>query len=92
MLRAEGTRIANWPSPLVRLYPAPMIPWIIIAAVAVPLVVIAFLSTRRNTTARERLASSDTEARTEQEFAEAEAYESNWHEADKERYHQEGLP
>ena len=31
-------------------------------------------------------------ARTEQEFAEAEAYEAKWREEDKERFHQERLP
>ena len=71
-----------------------MIPWIIIALVAVPLVVIAFVATRRRTTAGEHPASEDAQARTEteQEFAEAEAYQAKWHEKDKERYHQERLP
>ena len=71
-----------------------MIPWIIIAVVAVPLVVIAFLAMRRNTAAGELAADDDTDARalTEKEFAEAEAYEAKWHEEDKERYHQERLP
>ncbi len=69
-----------------------MIPWIIIALVAVPLVVIAFVAMRRNTTASELPASNDARAEIEQEFAEAEAYEAKWHEEDKERYHQERLP
>ncbi len=71
-----------------------MLPWIIIAVVAVPLVVIAFMATRRRTTAGEHPASEDDHARaeTEQEFAEAEAYQAKWHEEDKERYHQERLP
>ena len=69
-----------------------VIPWIIIAVVAVPLVVVAFLAMRRNTTVSERPASSEEEARTEQEFAAAEAYEAKWHEEDKERFHQERLP
>ena len=30
--------------------------------------------------------------RTESEFAAAEAYEEQWHEADKERFHEERLP
>ena len=71
-----------------------MLPWIIIAVVAVPLVVIAFAATRRNT-ASKNLPASDDEAsrlRTEQEFADAEAYEAKWHEEDKGRYHQERLP
>jgi hypothetical protein len=69
-----------------------MIPWIIMAVVAVPLVVIAFMATRRKTGASELPASDDAEARTEQEFAEAEAYEERWREEDKERFHQERLP
>ena len=62
------------------------------AVVAVPLVVIAFMATRRKTAAGEVLEGNDAEARTEQEFAEAEAYEARWREEDKERFHQERLP
>ena len=62
------------------------------AVVAVPLVVIAFMAMRRKTAAGERLEGNDSEARTEQEFAEAEAYEARWREEDKERFHQERLP
>jgi hypothetical protein len=71
-----------------------MIPWIIVAVIVVPLVVIAFVVTRRNTAAGESPASADgaSRARTDQEFAEAEAYEAKWHEEDKERYHRERLP
>lgn len=71
-----------------------MIPWIIIAVIAVPLVVIAFMAVRRNTAASELPVRTDpnAEVRAEQEFAEAEAYEAKWHEEDKERYHQERLP
>jgi len=69
-----------------------VIPWIIIAVVAVPLVVIAFLSMRRNVTATEQPETDDERARTEQEFAEAEAFEAQWHAEDKERFHQERLP
>jgi hypothetical protein len=75
-----------------RLYAARMIPWIIIAVIAVPLVVIAFMSMRRNTAASELPADTDARARTEQEFADAEAYQAKWHEEDKERFHQERLP
>jgi hypothetical protein len=73
---------------------ARVIPWIIIAVVAVPLVVIAFMTMRRNTAASELPASydADARARTAREFAEAEAYEAKWHEEDKERYQQERLP
>ena len=71
-----------------------MIPWIIVAVVVVPLVVVAFVVTRRDTAAGEQPAYVDdtARARTEQEFADAEAYQERWHEADKERYHQERLP
>jgi hypothetical protein len=69
-----------------------VIPWIIIAVIAVPLVVAAFVAVRRNTAARELPASSDAAARTEHEFAAAEAYEAKWHKLDKERFHQERLP
>jgi hypothetical protein len=71
-----------------------VIPWIIMALVAVPLVVIAYAATRRRTAAGEHPAGEDPEARarTEQEFAEAEAYEAKWREEDKERFHQERLP
>ena len=71
-----------------------MIPWILMAVVVVPLVVIGFLATRRKTVAGEHPATEDAQerARTQQEFADAEAYEAKWHEEDKERYHQERLP
>jgi len=71
-----------------------VIPWLIFAVVVVPLVVVAFVVVRRNTAAGEHPALEDdaARARTEQEFADAEAYEAKWHEADKERYHEERLP
>ena len=71
-----------------------MIPWIVFALVAVPLVVVAFVATRRRKIAGEHPANEDAQARalTEQEFADAEAYEAKWHEEDKERYRQELLP
>ena len=69
-----------------------MIPWILIALVAVPLAVIAFMAVRRETAAGELLESDAAEAQAEQEFAEAEAYEARWREADRERFHQERLP
>jgi flagellar biosynthesis/type III secretory pathway M-ring protein FliF/YscJ len=80
------------------MYSARVIPWLVIALVAVPLVVVAVVATRRRTRRRtvasEHPASEDAQARarTEQEFAEAEAYEAKWREEDKERYHQERLP
>jgi uncharacterized membrane protein len=71
-----------------------MIPWIIMAVVVVPLVVIAFVATRRRTAAGEHPAGEDAEARAriEQEFAEAEAYEAEWRKQDKDKFHQERLP
>jgi hypothetical protein len=71
-----------------------VIPWIVFALVAVPLVVVAFVATRRRKIAGEHPANEDAQARplTEQEFADAEAYEAKWHEEDKERYRQERLP
>jgi hypothetical protein len=71
-----------------------MFPWLIFAVVAVPLVLVAFAATRRRTAAGEHPANEDAQARalTEQEFAEAEAYEAKWREEDKDRYHEERLP
>ncbi len=70
-----------------------MIPWLIMAFVAVAFVVVG-VAARRRTVAGEHPANEDAQerARTEQEFAEAEAYEAKWREEDKERYHQERLP
>ena len=75
-------------------YAARVIPWIILAVVAVPLVVFGFVATRRRTAAGEHPASEGAGERalTEQEFAEAEAYEAKWREEDKERYNKERLP
>ena len=67
-----------------------MIPWIIVAVVLVPLVVVAYAATRRRTIAAEATARDG--AHTEREVAAAEAFEAEWHEADKERFHQERLP
>lgn len=71
-----------------------MIPWILVAVVVVPLVVIAFVLLRRRTEKAERPVAEDAsmQARTESEFAEAEAYEAKWHEEDKERFQHERLP
>jgi type III secretory pathway component EscV len=68
-----------------------MFPWLIFALVAVPLVLVAFVATRRKTAVGEHPASEE-ETLTEQEFAEAEAYQAKWHEQDKERYREERLP
>jgi hypothetical protein len=69
-----------------------MIPWIIMAVVVVPLVVIAFMAMRRKTAAGELLEDDEAQARAEQEFAEAEAYDAKWREEDKERSRQERFP
>jgi hypothetical protein len=69
-----------------------MIPWIIFAVVVVPLVVIAFVAARRKTAASELPADNAEQAREEQEFAEAEAYDAKWREEDKERSSQERFP
>jgi uncharacterized membrane protein len=71
-----------------------VIPWLIFAVVVIPLVVIAFVATRRRTAAGESLGSDDPQAAalTEQEFADAEAYDDEWREQDKERHRQERLP
>ncbi len=70
-----------------------MIPWLILALVAVPLVVVAFLSLRGRTVAGEHPASEDAaaRARTEREFAEAEAYEEQWRKENEGR-HRERFP
>ena len=70
-----------------------MIPWLILAVVAVPLVVIGFASMRRRTAVAENPATEDvaTRARTEREFAEAEAYEEQWREENKD-HHRERMP
>ena len=70
-----------------------MIPWLIMALVAVPLVVIGFVSLRGRTEAGEHPAAEDADARarTEREFAEAEAYEEQWREENKD-HHRERFP
>ena len=71
-----------------------MIPWLIFALVVVPLVIVAFVASRRRTAAGEHPANEDARATalTEREFAEAEAYEAKWLEEDKEKHRQERLP
>jgi hypothetical protein len=75
-------------------YAGCVIPWIIFALVVVPLVVVGFVVSRRRTAAGEHPAGENAEerARTEQEFAEAEAYDAKWREEDKERHREERLP
>jgi hypothetical protein len=66
-----------------------VIPWLIFALIVVPLVVVAFVVTRRKSA--ESLP-PDIDAETEREFAAAQAYEAEWHKADEERFHEERLP
>jgi hypothetical protein len=70
-----------------------VIPWVIFAVVAVPLVVIGFLALRGRTAAGEHPSTDDAAARerTEREFAEAEAYEERWREENKD-HPRERLP
>ena len=67
-----------------------MIPWLILA---VPLVVIGFASISRRTAVGEHPATEDADARarTEREFADAEAYEKQWREENK-THHRDRLP
>ena len=71
-----------------------MIPWIVFAVIAVPLVVVGFAATRRRTAAGEHPAGEDAQARarTEREFAEAEAYEEQWRAEDLKRNSKKRLP
>ena len=66
-----------------------MIPWLIFAVVVVPLVVVAFVLTRRKSA--ETMPEID-DVEMAREFAEAEAYEAEWHKADEARFHDERLP
>ena len=71
-----------------------MIPWLIVGLILVPLLIVAFVASRRRTTAFEHPTSKDSQAGelTDQEFADAEAYQEKWREEDKARYHEERLP
>jgi hypothetical protein len=59
-----------------------VLPWIILAAVAVPILLAAFAVSRRKTVAAEYPAGEtpQEQARIEQEFADAEAYQERWRE------------
>ncbi len=59
-----------------------MIPWLIFAVIVVPLAVIAYFAIRRPTAASEHppTETDADRARTEAEFAEAEAYQEQWRE------------
>jgi len=65
-----------------------VIPWLLLAVVAVPLVVIGYVAARRRSATS--MPTDDPEL--EREFAAAEAYEAEWHEKDVERFHDERMP
>jgi hypothetical protein len=72
---------------------ARVLPVIIIAVVAIPVLAIAFFATRRTDKAVEHPA-GETEAdrlRTEQEFADAEAYQEKWREEQHKEHPPESL-
>jgi hypothetical protein len=71
-----------------------VIPWLVFGLIIVPLLVVAFVASRRRTAAFEQPTHEDAKARAEleREFADAEAYQEKWREEDKERYHQEHIP
>jgi hypothetical protein len=62
-----------------------LLPVVIIVVVAVPLLVIAFRATQRTKAAGEHPVPEDAASRqrTEDEFAEAEAYQEQWREEEK---------
>jgi len=71
-----------------------VLPVIIFAVVAIPLVVLAFVVVRRNARTGEH-PSTETEAdreRTEHEFDQAERYEAEWREQNREHLREERLP
>lgn len=71
-----------------------MLPVVIFVAVAIPLLVIAFLAVRRRADSGEHPAGeTDVDrARTEHEFEEAEQYEAEWREQNHDHLREERLP
>jgi len=71
-----------------------VIPWLIFGLIAVPLLIVAFVAARRRTTAYEHPESEGGQAGalTDQELADADAYEAKWREEDRARYEREDLP
>jgi len=69
-----------------------VLPLIILAVVAVPLLVLAFRAARRSRAGGEHPLPEDapTRARTEREFAEAEAYEEKWREEEQQHRRESG--
>ncbi len=71
-----------------------VIPWIILAVVAVPILVIAFSSMRKKDAAGEHPA-GETEAdqeRIEQEFEESERYQEEWREEHRKEHDDTMIP
>ena len=70
-----------------------MLPVIIIAAIAIPVLAIAFFATRKSNAAAEHPAGEDEaeRLRTEQEFADAEAYQEKWREEQHKQHPPESL-
>ena len=67
------------------MYAEAMLPLIIIVVVAIPLLVVAFRAAGRSKAAGEHPVPEDDRAqqRTEQEFADAEAYQEQWRDEEK---------
>jgi hypothetical protein len=70
-----------------------VLPVIILVAVAIPVLVIAFVATRRSKAAGEHPAGEDDadRLRTDQEFAEAEAYQEEWRKEQHEEHPPDSL-
>jgi len=69
-------------------------PVLIFAAIAIPLLVVAFVAMRRSTRAGEHPATETAaeRSRTEDEFAEAERYQEEWREEQHKHPHDTRLP
>ena len=62
-----------------------MLPVIVLAAIAVPLLIVGYIAMRRTKAAGEHPANEDeqTRRRTEDEFAASEAYQEEWREEER---------
>jgi hypothetical protein len=69
-------------------------PVLIFAAIAIPLLVVAFVAMRRSTRTGEHPAAETAaeRSRTEEEFAEAERYQEEWREEQHKHPHDTHLP
>jgi hypothetical protein len=70
-----------------------VLPWIILAAVAVPLLVAGFAMSRRSTASGEHPPgeTDGEQGRVEQEFEDAEAYQEQWREKEHKEHPPESL-